>query len=75
MNDSTWTWMSGSNTFNQPGVYGEKGISSPTNHPGSRSGAVGWYDDLRQVFWLFGGYGYGNSTDEFDGSYRKSLHN
>jgi len=60
MNDSTWTWISGNTTTNQPGVYGEKGIPSPTNHPGARYEAVVWYDNLRQVFWLFGGYGYGD---------------
>ena len=59
MNDSTWTWMSGSETTNQPGVYGEKGISSAANVPGARASAVGGYDSLRQEFWLFGGYGYG----------------
>jgi len=56
VNDSTWTWISGSNTINQIGVYGEKGKASTENIPGARSGAVGWYDSLRQEFWLFGGY-------------------
>ena len=60
MNDSTWTWISGNNTLNEPSIYGEKGVSSPTNQPGARYAAVGWYDSLRQVFWLFGGIGYGN---------------
>ena len=73
MREKTWTWMSGNNTVNQPSVYGEKGIPNSNNQPGSRYGAVGWYDDLRQVFWLFGGYGYGNTSSA--GSYRKSLHN
>jgi len=62
MNDSTWTWISGSNILNQPGVYGEKGIASTGNHPGARYGAVGWYDSLKEEFWLFGGSGYSNST-------------
>ena len=60
MNDSTWTWISGSDTVYQRGVYGEKGISNTTNVPGSRSGAVGWFDSVREEFWLFGGYGYGS---------------
>ena len=75
MNDSTWTWIAGSNTVNQPGVYGEKGISSPTNHPGSRNGAVGWYDNLRQELWLFGGIGYGNTSIGSSGSCGQYLHN
>jgi len=64
MNDSTWTWISGSNTVNQLGVYGEKGKANTTNMPGSRFGAVGWFDSLRQELWLFGGFGfsYGTST-------------
>jgi len=73
VNDSTWTWISGSDTVNQPGVYGEKGIPNPTNHPGSRYGAVGWYDSLRKVFWMFGGDGYSNTSSS--GSCRQSLHN
>ena len=59
MNDSTWTWMSGSNTTNQRGAYGEKGIPNANNVPGARRSALGWYDSLRQEFWLFGGeYGF-----------------
>ena len=62
MNDSTWTWISGSNTTEQPGVYGEQGIPSHDTHPGSRINAVGCYDSLKQEFWLFGGEGYGNDS-------------
>jgi len=57
VNDSTWTWISGSNTRNRVGVYGTKGEASIENVPGSREGAVGWYDSLREEFWLFCGYG------------------
>jgi len=57
MNDSTWTWLSGSNTLNIPVIYDERGNASTNNVPGARYGAVGWYDSLRQEFWLFGGYG------------------
>ena len=62
MNNNTWTWIAGSDTTNQPGVYGEKGNASHVNIPGAREGAVGWVDSLRQELWLFGGYGYGNSS-------------
>jgi len=68
MNDSTWTWMSGGNTINQKGVYGEKGVPSADIYPGARHGAVALYDDWRQVFWLFGGVGYGNSSENYQGS-------
>jgi len=55
MNDSTWTWIGGSDTINQPGVHGEKGISNTSYVPNSRYSAVGWYDSSRQEFRLLGG--------------------
>src|SRR5579872_2445096 len=55
-----WTWVSGSNTDNQGGVYGTKGVTAPTNMPGSRQQAVSWTDS-HGVFWVFGGFG----EDEF----------
>ena len=54
-----WTWMSGSSTPNQLGVYGTKGTAAPGNVPGSRDGAVSWTDTGGNL-WLFGGYGYGS---------------
>ena len=71
MNDSTWTWVSGSNIVNQPGIYGVKGIPNSNNQPGAREGALGLYDSLRQVLWLFGGYGYDNTSE---GSWLLALH-
>ena len=62
MNDSTWTWMGGSKSVNQPGVYGEKDTPDTDNCPGARYGSMGWYDSSRQEFWLLGGVGYGNSS-------------
>jgi len=62
VNDSTWTWMSGSNTIQQIGVYGEKGNASMNSVPGARQNAVGWFDRLNQELWLFGGSGCINST-------------
>ena len=52
-----WTWVSGDNTSNVPGVYGVKGEPNKENKPGSRSGSVSWKDDADNL-WLFGGYGY-----------------
>ena len=57
MNDSTWTWISGNDTTNQPGMYKEKGNARTDNAPGSRYGAVGLYDGSTQEFWVFGGIG------------------
>jgi N-acetylneuraminic acid mutarotase len=51
-----WTWMSGANTANQPGVYGTQGTASTANVPGARYQAVSWTDAAGN-FWLFGGSG------------------
>jgi len=52
-----WTWISGSDEENQPGIYGTKGIAAPANVPGARKEAVSWID-ANGGFWLFGGQGY-----------------
>ncbi len=51
-----WTWMSGSSVVNQLGVYGNEGVTSPTNVPGARVNSVSGFDKSG-TFWLFGGYG------------------
>ncbi len=51
-----WTWMGGSNTVFQPGVYGTLGGFAAGNIPGGRLGAVSWTDKSGH-FWLFGGIG------------------
>jgi hypothetical protein len=53
--------MSGSNTTDQNGVYGTKGVASASNVPGGRVLAVGWYNPTSQELWLFGGLGYASS--------------
>ena len=52
---TSWTWIAGSDTLNQPGVYGTKGIPSPSNVPGARERSVSW-TDANGNLWLFGGY-------------------
>ena len=60
-----WVWVNGSDTYDQPGVYGTIGISAQGNVPGARFGSVGW-TDASGNFWLFGGYGYtGAGTIEY----------
>jgi N-acetylneuraminic acid mutarotase len=49
--------MGGSNTSNQPGVYGTLGTPAAGNIPGARSGARTWTDSGGNL-WLFGGRGY-----------------
>jgi len=58
INNETWTWMGGSDTTNHPGLYGERGVANTTFLPCSRLDAVGWYDSVREEFWLFGGIGH-----------------
>lgn len=53
-----WTWVGGSDGPDEPGVYGAKGITSPSNTPGAREGAVCWRDTSGRT-WLFGGSGFG----------------
>ena len=35
-----WTWINGDNEVNIPSVYGSKGITSASNKPGARAGAL-----------------------------------
>ena len=60
--DNTWTWMSGVNATNKPGVSGEKGSHSAAYYPGAREKAIVWYDSSTQTLWLFGGYGYAKTS-------------
>ena len=61
---SDWTWVSGSNIINQPGVYGTKGVADPLNIPGARDASISWIDGGGSL-WLFGGAGY-DSIGSFD---------
>jgi hypothetical protein len=63
-----WTWMSGSDDINQPGVYGTKGVADPGNVPGARNNSVSWTGPDGK-FWLFGGQG-GGFSDYFNDLWR-----
>lgn len=56
-----WTWVSGSKSINQTGVYGTRGVANSANIPGARYGAVGWADASGNL-WLMGGQGYTTTT-------------
>lgn len=60
---SNWTWVSGSDTGRQSGLYGTQGTPSQSNIPGGRLGFVSWSDKNGNL-WLFGGGGY-DSTGTF----------
>jgi N-acetylneuraminic acid mutarotase len=64
---NVWTWVSGSNSIDQKGSYGTKGISALTNVPGARSGAVSWTDASGNL-WLFGGSYLNEPTGSMGGS-------
>jgi len=51
---NTWTWMKGSNTTGQAGVYGTLGVEAPANTPGARAIYTHW-KDKNENLWLFGG--------------------
>ncbi len=53
---SLWTWMGGSTTGGQLGVYGTLGTPAEGNAPGARSDASSWTDSSGNL-WLFGGNG------------------
>lgn len=52
-----WTWISGLNITDQPGVYGSKGVPYWANMPGARGNSISWIDSSGNL-WLFGGGGY-----------------
>lgn len=52
-----WTWINGSNTTNQTGLYGSMGVSSSNNRPGARYN-TSMVCDTAGMIWLFGGTGY-----------------
>jgi N-acetylneuraminic acid mutarotase len=58
-----WTWVSGANFINQPGLYGTKGTASRSNVPGARQKAAAWINSSGKL-WLFGGYGYASAGNQ-----------
>jgi N-acetylneuraminic acid mutarotase len=52
-----WTWVSGNNFQNSPGVYGELGVPDPTNSIGARRYTDGRIDQ-DGIVWVFGGDGH-----------------
>jgi hypothetical protein len=49
-----WTWLQGTQALNEPPVWGELNVPSPTNTPGGRGNAVEWIDDSDNL-WIYGG--------------------
>jgi len=49
-----WTWVGGSKTAANSGIYGTLGVPAAGNLPPARTDAIRWVDSAG-VFWLFGG--------------------
>jgi uncharacterized protein YecT (DUF1311 family)/N-acetylneuraminic acid mutarotase len=60
---TNWSWVTGDNKRNQPGIYGNKRVAASTNTPGARSGCTSWKDRIGN-HWLFGGYGFDSSGSQ-----------
>jgi uncharacterized repeat protein (TIGR03803 family) len=52
-----WTWVGGTDTPGQAGVYGTLGVAATANTPGARELAMSSTDASGNL-WLFGGIGY-----------------
>ena len=50
----TWTWVKGDSSKNIKSIYGQKGISSAANKPGSRVRSFTWTDAAGNLY-LYGG--------------------
>jgi hypothetical protein len=58
-----WTWIKGSDSVFQIGVYGTMGVENPLNTPGARYYNNATWVDSSNNLWLFGGIGYGNNNN------------
>jgi N-acetylneuraminic acid mutarotase len=51
-----WTWVDGSITHGQSGIYGTEDVPAASNVPGGRYVTSAWVD-ANDNLWLFGGFG------------------
>jgi N-acetylneuraminic acid mutarotase len=56
-----WTWVAGSNATESYAHFGTKGVANALNVPGGWVAGVSWRDSDGD-FWLFGGFGYTETT-------------
>lgn len=59
-----WQWVSGSEKPNQPV---DTLLKVTEREPSSRCQALGWFDEKENGFWMYGGVGYGASTNAMGG--------
>jgi hypothetical protein len=53
-----WTWIHGSPEFPSPSKHGAFNVPSPDNVPGGRHYFGSTFDDKKQKFSIYGGWGY-----------------
>ena len=71
LSTNEWAWMGGSKTAgDNSGVYGTRGISAKSNHPGFRQIGETTWTDRNGNLWLFGGWG---SDSDNTGGYLNDL--
>ena len=68
MTSLLWTWMSGSSTRNQLGIYGTQGIAAVNNRPGARLDHSMVIHSSGQLLFIFGGWGHAAANSGNDRS-------
>jgi len=67
----TWTWVKGSNTGAENGVYIANRVIPYLTYelftPGGRSNATHWFDPNLNQLWIFGGEGYDSTSTTGNG--------
>ena len=58
---TNWTWISGSSSTYQAGVYGTRGVPDPANVPSARHAGVSWADASGNL-WMFAGQGWDGAS-------------
>lgn len=53
-----WTWIAGTSNVDQANYFTSKGVASTAFSPGTREGALAWFDAVNRDLWLFGGLVY-----------------
>lgn len=73
LSNGQWTWESGSsNQIDQTGVYGTESTPALNNVPGSRDSSASWTDADGNL-WLFGGEGFGETSQGNSAPYLNDL--
>jgi hypothetical protein len=55
LQQNTWTWVGGSQTYGSQGSFGQEGVPAPANLLPSRLNASSWLDASDNL-WIFGGW-------------------